>query len=372
MFAQGKDWAMAEDALHAIFDGAQGNPKKLKKLQEALRRPERFASRIGKVLASAASKTAPGIFRKLKADGPAMLLERHATFAGFEKRLYRTWKRPLDLLEMLIVVCAEAGEGLSAQWPWKEDKERDLVFNVVRRLQARACQVAYEVLTLLKAGYAPAAHARWRTLHETAVTASFIVKYGKVAAELYLDHEHVEARKAARLYQRYCRRLGYTRYSRNEMAGFRRRYNIRLKKHGPLFKNEYGWAAVVLGRKRVTFADLEKVTKLDHLRPFYKMASYPVHATVKSIRFSVALAPGEDILLTGPSNLGLADPGHSTAISLGQCTTTLLFLLPSVDSIAVMRVVLLFTAEIGNAFLKADDQLKAKGRRRSSRGARKK
>ena len=40
---------------------------------------------------------------------------------------------------------------------------------VQTRLHARACQIAREVLTLLYAGFAEGAMARWRALHELAV-----------------------------------------------------------------------------------------------------------------------------------------------------------------------------------------------------------
>ena len=362
LFSTDKDSAVITASLQSLLERARKDPHQLKKLQKALRRPERFMRAVVQAFVSATAKTVPVIFRSLKANGPAMLRERRAMIAAFERRLYKTWRRPLDLLEMLIVASAEAGESASAQWPWKESKDRSLVFDVVRRLQARACQVACEVLTLLKTGYAPAAHARWRTLHETAVTAAFIAKHGKPAAERFLAHEHVEAKKAARQYQRYTRRLGQVRYSLKEMATFRRRHRAKLKKYGPQFKDDYGWAAVTLGVKRATFADIEKDVGLDHMRPYYKMASYPVHATVKAIRFSLALAPGQDLLLTGPSNLGLTDPGHGAAIALAQTTITMLTMLPTSDSISVSQVLLSFADEIGQAFLVAQKALLKKGK----------
>lgn len=364
MFSEEKDASLISAALEHLAEQARHSPKKLAELEEALKKPDRILESAGQALASSAVAGAPGIYRHLKRDGPAMLQARQATFSRFEKRLYRTWKRPLDLLEMMIVVCTESAEGVNSVWPWGKSKDDDVVFDVVRRLQARACQVANEILTLLKAGYAPAAHARWRTLHETAVITNLIADRGSTAAALYLDHEHVEAKKAATQYQTYCRRLGYTRHSPREMANLRRRYNRRIKKYGKEFKNDYGWAAVLLARKRVTFADLEKLVELDHLRPFYKMASYPVHASVKSIRFSLALDSDTDVLLTGPSDRGLIDPGHSAAISLMQTTLRMLFLRPSSDGLTVGRVLQLFTDEIGDALSKAQSRVATRTRKK--------
>jgi hypothetical protein len=291
-----------------------------------------------------------------------MLRDQRALIDGFERRLYKTWKRPLDLFEMMITACAEAADAVNAQWPWGKSEDQDIVFDVVRRLQARACMVASEILTLLKAGYASAAHARWRSLHELAATALFISAKGRDVAERFLAHEHVEAWRAAQKYQEHCRKLKQQPYSRKVMARLRRSYQAALAHYGKEFKTPYGWAAAALGHPSPTFANIEKAAKLQHLRPYYKMASYPVHATVKTIRFSLSLGD-QDLLLTGPSNWGLVEPGHGSAISLGQVTNTLLPLWPTTDSVTCMQVLLLFVDEIGKAFGKAHRELKAKDQR---------
>jgi len=50
-----------------------------------------------------------------------------------------------------------------------------------------------------------------------------------------------------------------------------------------------GWASDALGKKRVTFADLESKGQLDHFRPYYKMASHNVHAGAKGITWRLGL-----------------------------------------------------------------------------------
>ncbi|MFS4688339.1 DUF5677 domain-containing protein [Klebsiella quasipneumoniae subsp. similipneumoniae] len=44
-----------------------------------------------------------------------------------------------------------------------------------------------------KNGFADAAHARWRALHEVAATAMFIAKHGKECAERFYYHEIVDS-----------------------------------------------------------------------------------------------------------------------------------------------------------------------------------
>lgn len=139
-----------------------------------------------------------------------------------------------------------------------------------------------------------------------------------------------------------------------------------IQKYGPEFKGRYGWAAPALGRPCDQFEPLERHVKLDHLRPYYRMASYPVHATAKTINFSLALGNRRDVLLVGGSDLGLSDPGQCMAISLSQITLALLMLWPTTDSILLMRILQLLVDEIGTVFPKADRKLN--GRARSHRG----
>jgi hypothetical protein len=59
----------------------------------------------------------------------------------------------------------------------------------------------------------------------------------------------------------------------------------------------------------------------------------------------------EELLLTGPSDTGFTDPGHSTAISLLQITTFLLTLRPNIDCLSVCHILSTLAEEIGNTFL---------------------
>jgi hypothetical protein len=373
LFSPDKDLALVRGALDSLADHARRDPKLAKRLIKLSKSPDftrKLIRETSRQAVAASAESAPRLYRALKAERARMLGQQHETLKGFERRLYKTWRQPLDLLELMILTCAEAAETISSQWPWDKDPDRSLVFDVVRRLQARACLVASEIHTLLRTGYAPAAHARWRSLHELAATALLITQRdrpSKELAERFLLHEHVDAWKAAQQYQKYSRRLHQRRFSQREMARFKQGFEAVLAKYGKDFKNQYGWAAAALNNPNPTFADIEVAAQLDHMRPYYKMASYPVHATAKTIRFSLALAGREDILITGPSNYGLTDPGHSTAISLGQATTPLITLWPTLDTIVLGRLITLFSDEIGKAFAAAQRRLDAKISRQRSR-----
>jgi len=368
-FSPERDQAILLHALKTALEKEQGDPNRLKRALKIVSK-RRFLTKSYRILAEHAGESAPAVLKDLRAAAPAMLRQRHAFIDGFEARLYEAWRDPLDLLEMMIVCCIEGAEAVGDAWPWGKSPDDDIVYDVVRRLQAQGCLVATEVLALLKAGFASGAHARWRSLHELAVTASFIREHGKDTAERFLTHEHVEAFKAATLYQTHCRRLRQRRYTLKEMKAFKLARDAAIEKYGPAFKGRYGWAAPALGRPCDQFEPLEKDVKLDHLRPYYRMASYPVHATAKTINFSLALGNRRDVLLVGGSDSGLTDPGHCTAISLSQITLALLMLWPTTDSILLMRILLLVVDEIGAAFLKADRKLNARTRSHRRRTAR--
>jgi hypothetical protein len=95
---------------------------------------------------------------------------------------------------------------------------------------------------------------------------------------------------------------------------------------------------------------------LDKWRPFYKWASSNAHSNHISPLTQLGMSEAqEEILLAGPSNSGLTDPAHSTALPLNIRTVSLLSLYPSVDWIVMVKIIIKFADEIGEAFLEADN-----------------
>ena len=80
-------------------------------------------------------------------------------------------------------------------------------------------------------------------------------------------------------------------------------------------------------------------------------------------------APEVDILLAGPSNLGLADPGHGTALSLTQITATLVSTASTLDSLTELTVLMRLEEETGTAFLEAHKDAEAIAERQTQHNA---
>ena len=189
--------------------------------------------------------------KTLDKNSSKMLKEHRHIRKYFEKRHNRLWKKGLDLLETFIVISYEAGEDFNNSFREEAAKNNDFVFDTLTRLHARSVQVAYEVLSLLRSGFADGAHARWRTIHEISVVGLFINKYGQDVAERYLLHEVIESYKAMNQYQKYCARLGQQPYAVDELNSIKSTRDKLVDKYGKDYCVQYGWANNALDRKSV-------------------------------------------------------------------------------------------------------------------------
>lgn len=221
----------------------------------------------------------------LKKDMPAMLKARRKEMSGFEKRLQSDWKKPFDLFEAFLVLAFEAGDEFNNEFRKGESEAENYVFEALTRLHARACQIASEVYVLIKSGFADGAHARWRSLHEIAVVASFIETHGNEVAERYLLHDKIESYKAATLYLKHYEALGLEPISPDEYDSIKVVRDRLIDRFGNSYENNYGWASSALGKHAPNFCDIEENSRLDHLRPYYKLASHNVHANPKGVIF---------------------------------------------------------------------------------------
>lgn len=107
------------------------------------------------------------------------------------------------------------------------------------------------------------------------------------------------------------------------------------------------------------------------------MASHTVHASAKSIAYSLGIIKPSNILLAGPSNAGLADPGQREAISLVQLTATFFnhkmewkrTIAEMVRTNASLMAAMAFLDECRHAWADADTELNADEKKRESETA---
>lgn len=288
---------------------------------------------------------APRILQSLYDSLPQALQEWHTVQRAFEARLHDRWKEGLDRLDMLITMAHEAGEtyvaDLRRESAEEENPPEPVLMDVLTAIHCRACRTSREIICLLKAGYADGAHARWRSLHELAVTAHFLLKHRMNTPQRYLDHAAVERLRGAEQYQQHCDTLGHDPYSAEEMAELKNASDAAVIKYGAAFREDYGWAAEALHNPRPTFTQIEANLDMAHWRPWFRLACQNVHAGSQGLHFALGMplnAPG--MLLAGASEAGLADPGQQMALSLMMVTVAFLTAHPNLDGLVACHCML--------------------------------
>lgn len=266
-------------------------------------------------------------------------------WTGFEKRLFEKWHKPLILLSAFIQLTYEIC-----------DQQKDNTANtpknlVLRRLGAKALLVSREILSLMRSGFSAGAEARWRTLHEISVAAHFIAENDEELATKYIDFNIVDSYRAATQYQEKHKKLGYEPIPKDEFDSLKLKYDETVKHYGSEFKNRYGWASKHLNKEAPNFSDLEDAVKLDHWRPYYKNASFGIHAGPKLVFNQNDSAIGH--ILAGPSDAGLYEPGMNLTLSLFQFTTSyLLYSNTNFENLVKVKTLKFFVKEIQEEFLK--------------------
>ena len=276
----------------------------------------------------------------------------------FSKTHCSRWGVPLSDLEQLLVVSTELGESVNHRLRKQLPGPNPFTVEIQTRLHARACQIAREVLTLLASGFAEGAIARWRALHELTIVSLFI-GLDEALAERYRLHEVVESRRVALEYKKHTDRLGLDPLTDAELKDLEANVAALKMRFGPDYLQPYGWAAEKLQMlgKRVTFAQIEAAADLGHFRPYYRLASHSVHADPKGAFFRLGLLEQSQVLLAGPSTFGLAEAGQDTAISLGQITSGLGTLDPTLDHLVAMKIVLALVDRTQRSFVRIHQDL---------------
>jgi hypothetical protein len=303
----------------------------------------------------ATKETISQFFEEIKNNASDTLQENNEEIEDFKRRINNFWKSPIDLLDLLLIYSRQMGSKYNKEMRLVAEKENDYVFLALTRLHAKACLVSQEIAVLMKHGYASGAHARWRSLHEIAVTAVFIKEHGNEVAERYLTYRYIESYHSMRQYQKYATRLHHEPFQKNEEEDIINIKDSLVKKYGKSFVNSNGWASKELNKPRPNFADIERSIGVDHMRPYYKMASNSVHADSKGTFFNIGISkPDEEkILLAGQSDSGLAEPGSGTALSLNLVNTTLITSRPTLENLILLQATSMLVNEINDAFLEA-------------------
>jgi len=146
-----------------------------------------------------------------------------------------------------------------------------------------------------------------------------------------VQHRYVKSREDALKYQEHAARLGQKPLTAEEMFKIEQNYKAVLARYGKDFRHSYGWAYPALFRHnlllkgaKIGFEHLQSAVQVQHWNSYHRMASHAVHPSATSIRFILGLREKIPLILAGPSNADLADPGQGALLSLTNATAALM------------------------------------------------
>jgi hypothetical protein len=88
---------------------------------------------------------------------------------------------------------------------------------------------------------------------------------------------------------------------------------------------------------KIGFEHLQAAVEIEHWTPRHRMASHAVHPSATFIRFSLGSREDKPVILAGPSNADLADPGQGAVLSLTHATAALIKYEPVSRDIAYLE-----------------------------------
>ena len=283
----------------------------------------------------------------------AMLHEWAEIEEGFKRRNCVRWNDGFGLLRELWVTCEELGSNFDENFGVGALEPQDFQIEALVRLHSRALLISKEIICLLENGFPDGAMARWRSLHEATVIAWFLSVNDQETSLRFLRSFDVVAARALKQYFEYQDRANLTAVSETEVKSLQVISSRILSDHGKEMKNDYGWASKTLGIKRPFFSDIEKACELDHWRPRYRWASSYLHPGYIPIGNLLGVSESDQpVFLVGHSNSGMTDPAHQTAISLTLVTHALLDSRINLDTLAMKKLVIQMSDEVGEAFLR--------------------
>lgn len=274
----------------------------------------------------------------------------------FEAAVYRTWKKPLDLLTLLLNICLEVASGITLDHEIEKSEKRSYVETALAKQQTNACLVFNEIIHLLKSGFPSGAHSLWRILHEIVCVSYLISKHGEDIAKRFLDYEEVESYFHADAIYEHQQKMDCIYLSEKDFKILKKKLAKMEKTYGSDFVKKsnypYGWIPRTVLKKQ-SLREIEKVVQLGMHRPYYDLANYTLYTGSKALIFRLGMIKRDNkdlVFPVGPSNYGLADPGKSAAISLGQITACLLAAESDIESLVIIEALRNLVDEICDAF----------------------
>jgi hypothetical protein len=244
-----------------------------------------------------------------------MLEDRAGVWSSIRDEVRSVWGEALDQMYAIVVCADEACRYFVNEQIAEAHREGDTQFAALAGLLAQACRVGLEVWHLLTSGFAAAAAARSRTLHELNVAATVLAEHGRDGqlAERYIAHATIDE-------WRYFRAIADSDNADDQKAlvVLEAEVETLCADFGPAFRNANGWASEMLGNPKPKFRDLEDLAGLGGWRGIYVESGHAIHPSALAARWNIE----EGGSVTSWRLSGLADPAISSLGSLVHLVAT--------------------------------------------------
>lgn len=256
--------------------------------------------------------------------------ERRQSLASEVAQAIRSqWSDGLDLLDAAVFAMGQHGLFMLNRLDEVDQNSpkdpHQIIRIVLALLHFNATITLQEIRALLEAGFWSGGAARWRALHESAVTAKLIAKGDPALAQRYMDHGYVVQ---TRRLKAYFDEHGVGPVAAPELESRVTEATALEAKHSLAgaayrFRDAYGWALTLMPltakgtRVRPTMDELEKLAGLDHRRLLVASSHGVVHGDSGGIAGVVLLDDGQ--WLAGPTERfveTVARPTFDTLIHL--------------------------------------------------------
>jgi len=232
----------------------------------------------------------------------------------YENEIDSIYSEGLILFEIFIKLSSFYGSHIIELLKKKEISNLRIV--IYNKLFSKGCQIAYEILKLLRTGYPDGAHARWRALHELCVMLLFLDKGNDELIDKYCDYQVVEKLKRAYEFQKHYHKINWRPIENDVLEHLQTQKDALIEKYGKDFSKNYGWAYSIINS--CDFRKIEEYVELDYMRAFYSWASDNIHPGMSGLvdRIGDIELEISSNYFAGKSKYGLADPAQFTAYSL--------------------------------------------------------
>ena len=289
-----------------------------------------------------------------------MIKDENKLKRSFETELFSLWQRPINLLEGLIKISSESIEQHYRTLKENIDEIGQYKLEALIKLHIRAINISNEILLLNKSGYPDGAIARWRSLYELSIVLVFLSENEDWVAERYLDHIFVSDYKEAAAYKNCYRKLGYAAIERKTYSIIKKNYEMANEKYGQEYSKDYGWIPKSILKDR-NFSALEKYVKFEKYRTIYKTASKMVHSNPSCFSSLATEHYGQDVMLLGPSVLGLSEPIENCTISILYISLAILNITPNFDSVLSIKIISDWVSQTRDSVYDTLEQIEEKG-----------